>query len=231
MNEYSYIISIICPVYKAERYLSRCIDSILAQTFDNYELILVDDGSPDNSGKICEEYAARDKRIKVIHKVNGGVSSARQTGIDAALGKYTIHIDSDDWVEPTMLEELYQCAYDNDADMVICDYIEHLNGKTHYCKQKPTSTKPFQVMFDLFQQLHGSCCNKLIKSTCYNNHYISFPKGVNMMEDKLFVIQTCYFMNKIVYLPKAFYHYDLTNTESLTHNSLTDVNIALSSSG
>ena len=104
------IISIIIPVYKAEGHLHRCVDSILAQSFTDFELLLVDDGSPDGSGKICDEYAAKDSRVKVLHKQNGGVSSARQTGIENATGEYTIHADPDDWIEPTMLEELYNKA-------------------------------------------------------------------------------------------------------------------------
>lgn len=101
-------VSIIVPVYKAEGYLHRCVDSILAQTFTDWELLLIDDGSPDRSGEICDEYAQKDSRVRVIHKENGGVSSARQRGQDEACGEYTIHVDPDDWVEPTMLEELYQ---------------------------------------------------------------------------------------------------------------------------
>lgn len=98
-------ISVIVPVYKAEAYLHRCVDSIIAQTFTDWELLLVDDGSPDRSGDICDEYASKDARIRVFHKENGGVSSARQKGLDEAIGEYTIHADPDDWVEPTMLEE------------------------------------------------------------------------------------------------------------------------------
>ena len=117
-------VSIIVPVYKAEAYLHRCVDSILAQTFTNWELLLIDDGSPDRSGAICDEYASKDARIRVFHKENGGVSSARQKGQDEAQGEYTIHADPDDWVEPTMLEELYKKAKEDDADMVICDYYQ-----------------------------------------------------------------------------------------------------------
>ena len=101
-------ISVIVPVYKAEAYLHRCVDSLLAQTFQDFEVLLVDDGSPDRSGEICDEYARKDSRVRVFHKENGGVSSARQYGMDHAQGEYTIHADPDDWVEPTMLEELYR---------------------------------------------------------------------------------------------------------------------------
>ena len=93
-------VSVIIPVYKAEQYIHHCLDSLLAQTFKDFEIILIDDGSPDKSGEICDSYAAADNRIKVIHKKNGGVSSARQCGIDHAVGEYTIHVDPDDWTEP-----------------------------------------------------------------------------------------------------------------------------------
>ena len=116
-------VSVIVPIYKAEKYINRCIDSILAQTFTDWELLLIDDGSPDRSGEICDEYAENDPRIRVFHKANGGVSSARQMGQEEAVGEYTIHVDPDDWVEPTMLEELYAKAEADDADMVICDFF------------------------------------------------------------------------------------------------------------
>lgn len=156
-------VSIIVPVYKAEAYLHRCLDSILAQTFTDWELLLVDDGSPDRSGVICDEYAAKDDRIRVFHKENGGVSSARQKGQDEAQGEYTIHADPDDWVEPTMLEELYKKAKADDADMVICDYYMNDGENQTYITQKPTVLDRKTVLGELlFQQLHGSCWNKLV---------------------------------------------------------------------
>ena len=114
------LISIIVPVYKAEKYLSECIDSIISQTYENFELILIDDGSPDNSGKICDEYAEKDKRIKVIHKENAGVSSARNIGLDNASGEYIAFIDSDDFVDKQYLEKLHCNLKHNDADISLC---------------------------------------------------------------------------------------------------------------
>lgn len=105
-------ISVIVPVYKVEKYIRRCVDSILAQTFTDFELILIDDGSPDNSGSICDEYVTRDARVQVIHKENGGVSSARNVGIDAANGNWITFVDSDDYVKETYLEDLYEPEYD-----------------------------------------------------------------------------------------------------------------------
>ena len=163
-------ISVIVPVYKAEEYLHRCVDSILAQSYTDFELILVNDGSPDNSGAICDEYAAKDNRIKVIHKENGGVASARQCGIDNATGEYTIHADPDDWVEPTMLEELYNKAVEENADMVICDFYLDTIKDCKYRSQKVSDETSQKVLEDLlFHRLHGSLWNKLIKSACYTD--------------------------------------------------------------
>ena len=140
-------VSIIVPVYKAEKYLHRCVDSILAQTFTDFELLLIDDGSPDNSGTICDRYAAADPRVHVFHKPNGGVSSARQCGLDNAQGEYTIHADPDDWVEPDMLQELYTEAQRTNADMVICDFLQECaNGKTQYIKQQPKALNSETVL-------------------------------------------------------------------------------------
>lgn len=152
-------LSVIVPVYNAELTIRKCVDSLLAQTISDFEVVLVDDGSPDRCGSICDEYAQQDPRVKVIHQQNGGVSVARQTGIDNAIGEYTIHVDSDDWVEPTELEELYKKAKEDDADMVICDFYEN---DDIYHKQEPSSLDSKVVLSELFQQLHGSCCNKLV---------------------------------------------------------------------
>ena len=226
MNETTPKISVIVPVYKAEAYLHRCVDSLLAQTFTDFEILLVDDGSPDKSGEICDEYAKMDKRIRVFHKENGGVSSARQCGMDHARGEYTIHADPDDWVDPTMLEELYRKAKEEDADMVICDFYEERKNKTIYVRQQPSSLDHETVLCELFQQLHGSCCNKLVKRACYREFGVKFPLELSYCED-LFV-NTCLLSHKInvAYLPKAYYHYDqYTNGESLVRRPI-DVIIA-----
>ena len=122
------LISIIVPVYKVEKYIHRCVDSILAQTFTDFELILVDDGSPDNCGIICDEYALKDNRIHVIHKENGGLSDARNAGIDWAFensnSEWITFIDSDDWVHPKCLEALVRAAQIYGTEIAICNYIE-----------------------------------------------------------------------------------------------------------
>ena len=120
-------ISVIVPVYNAEKYLHRCIDSILNQTFPDFELLLIDDGSKDQSGEICDEYAKKDSRVKVFHKENGGVSSARNVGIDNAVGEYICFCDSDDWVEKTWLLSFFERMCDN--DMLITSFNIYENEK------------------------------------------------------------------------------------------------------
>lgn len=209
-------ISVIIPIYKAEKVLNRCLDSILHQTFTDIELILVDDGSPDRSGDICEEYARKDKRVRVFHKENGGVASARQVGIDVAQGEYVIHADPDDYVEPTMLERLYKCAKDNVADVVICDFYVNQSNSEYVVTQKPSSTDHLMVLAELFQHLHGSCWNKLIRQTCYRQYNITFPKNVSYCEDLSFWVSVFQHPVKISYLPEAFYHY-VQHNESIVH--------------
>lgn len=211
-------VSIIMPVYNAEKYLHRAADSIIAQTLPEWELIMIDDGGKDSSSQICDEYAAKDSRIRVIHKQNAGVSAARQDGIDAARGEYTIHADSDDWVEPTMLEELYAKAKSEDADMVICDYYTNTGEKQTLHIQKPTDVSDnTQTIRDMFQQLHGSCWNKFVRRTCYGEYNVRFPIGVNYCEDQLTIVRLLSHPIKVTYLNKAFYHY-FDNPESITRN-------------
>lgn len=114
------LISFILPVYNAERTLKRCLDSILMQSYCNYEVIIVDDGSIDNSGKICDSYSLNDKRFRVVHTKNAGVASARQLGVSLATGEYIIHIDADDWIETNMLRDMLNEI--SDADILISDY-------------------------------------------------------------------------------------------------------------
>ena len=122
------VFSVIVPIYNIEKYLSRCIDSVLAQTFDDYELILVDDGSPDNCPKICDEYAEKDERIKVIHKKNGGLVSARQAGIRIAAGEYVFHLDGDDAIFPDALESAYEIIIKHNPDMVSFSHKRCVDG-------------------------------------------------------------------------------------------------------
>lgn len=210
-------ISIITPVYNAEKYLKRCIDSILKQTYTNFELLLINDGSTDSSPQICGEYAKMDNRIHVFHKKNGGVASARQLGTDNAKGEYLIHVDADDWIEPTMLSQLYDKACESGADVVLCDYYVNSPTEQIYISQKPTDETAKGVLREMFQRLHGSLCNKLAKRACYKEHNVHFISGIDYCEDVLIWVQLLQHNIKLVYLPQAFYHYRMTPT-SITHN-------------
>ena len=204
------LVSIIVPVYKAEKWLHRCVDSILAQTMTDFELLLIDDGSPDKSGEICDEYAAKDNRIRVFHKENGGVSSARQMGLENVTGEYVIHCDPDDWIESDMLMTMIQYSKETQSDMVICDFcVENMNsGEFTYYSQNlqviDTSSNVLNKLINL--EIHGSCCNKLVRRKCLEG--IGFyPFDIVYAEDELFNIKVLKQDLQVGYLNKAFYHY------------------------
>ena len=211
-------ISVIMPIYKAEKYLDKCVTSILQQTFRDFELLLIDDGSPDGCGRMCDEYALRDSRVKVFHKPNGGVSSARQLGTEKAQGEYIIHADPDDWVEKDMLEELYNKAINDNADMVICDFIMDFPKRSVYIKQEIKEGTDSNTILRLLlnQQLHGSCWNKLIRTSLFKKYDICFPINIIRWEDLYVICNLLLNPIKVAYIPKAFYHYDqIVNEESI----------------
>lgn len=214
-------ISVIVPVYKAEAYLHRCVDSILAQTFKDIEVLLINDGSPDRSGEICDEYSHEDSRIRVFHKENGGVSSARQCGLDNAIGEYVIHVDPDDWIEKDMYERMYNVAQCNGADMVICDI--HIDGttKTFLASQNFEELDHIYILKQMYHYMCGSCCNKLVRRSCFSQYNIRFPSELFYGED--LYVNTCLLSNsiKIAYIPTALYHYDqVVNENSLVRKPL-----------
>ena len=214
-------ISIIVPIYKAESTLLRCLDSLKAQTFTDFEVLMVDDGSPDRCGEVIDEYSLQDQRFKALHKENGGVSSARQFGIDHAAGEYTIHADPDDWVEPTMLEELYRKAKAEDADMVICDYWINTKDREIYFKQEPVSFECKELLKELFTRLHGSCWNKLIRKDLYDQYSVRFPLELSFCEDQYVIASFIKNDIKVGYLNKAFYHYyryDMKSSLSMSYS-------------
>lgn len=203
-------ISVIVPIYNASQSLQRCVESILVQTFADWELILVDDGSRDNSGSLCDDYAATDPRIRVIHKPNEGVAATRRRGIEAARGVYCIQIDSDDWVEPTMLEELYATAQREGVDVVICDFYYDYGGRkpARYQRQRPSGLTSQAIVSDLLEgrEVKPYCWNKLVRKECYEG--VEIPSDISHGED--FLINLALFKSnqvRVAYLPQAFYHY------------------------
>jgi len=170
------LISIIVPVYKAERYLPECLDSILAQTITDFELILVNDGSPDNSGNICDSYASKDSRIKVIHKNNGGAGTARKAGLEAANGKYIGWVDADDRIAPDMYSVLYNLIENYKADIAECQYIEVKGSKMiRSGKEEPVVSGGGDFILGQFFKTHmkPNFWDKLYRSELFNK--IQFP--------------------------------------------------------
>lgn len=219
MNIGKPIISVIVPVYQSESYLPRCVESILSQSLHDIELILVDDGSMDKSGLICEEYAQKDIRVHVFHKSHSGVSDTRQKGLENATGDYVIHCDSDDWMEPDMLETLYKNAQESDADLVVCDYWAEYRERV---VQKAFGQN-FDADTDLSEQMGNlllSVWNKLIRRSFIVQNDLHFLPSVCYAEDLYFVFNALDQNPKIAYVPLPLYHYNVQNEGSLTHNVL-----------
>ena len=212
-------ISIIVAVYNAEDFLKRCLDSIIRQTFSDFEVLLIDDGSTDNSGAICDDYASADSRFRVFHKENGGVGSARQMGLDYACGDYVIHMDSDDWAVPDMLKKLYDFAIGSKADVVICDFYRDRAGKSQISIQKPSGPGASASLRDMYTGFCGPF-NKFVKRECILKYGVSFPEGIRFMEDGNFFAQLFSNPVSISYLPEAFYHYDMDINPVSTNNNI-----------
>lgn len=201
------IISVIIPIYKVEQYLSKCVESVLNQTYKYLEIILVDDGSPDKCGVMCDEYANNDSRIKVIHKENGGLSDARNAGLKLARGDYIGFVDSDDWVEPEMYETMMNYIIKYEADLAICcvskeraDKIEVQNiGRDFiYSRQKAL----YELIRDI--DVQSFAWNKLYRRTLFRE--IEFPKG-RLFEDTLTTYRVFEKIRRAVHINKSFYHY------------------------
>ena len=206
------IISIIVPVYKVEKYLNRCIDSILAQTYADFELILVDDGSPDNSGSICDEYAQKDSRIRVIHKENGGVSTARNAGMKDAKGEWITFIDSDDWVDGTYLEDFHVEQIEESKTLVFQGITFN---PTHVKKEYPMF-KYETCSFNLADQnefckhrvaRNGCPVAKLFSKEMLLSNNLFFDGRFTINEDHLFITQCLTVANTIVLSNRNNYHY------------------------
>ena len=208
------LISIIVPVYNVEPYLHRCIDSILAQTYTNFECILIDDGSTDNSGHICDEYATRDKRIKVIHHQNNGVSAARNAGLNIADGDYIGFVDPDDWISTYMYAIMSEAAEKTKADVICCAYdINNDHGITRdvYNKQIAGLTDRdgfVQNILCIPHTFSPSVCNKIYKKDLVTH---SFRVGVKVSEDGLFNVENAEKLESCFYIPEPLYHVYIRN--------------------
>ena len=192
-------ISVIVPVYNAEKYLRRCIDSILSQTFTDFELLLIDDGSKDSSGAICDEYAAKDNRVRVFHKENGGVSSARNLGLDNATGEWIAFVDSDDYVLPSYLATYVEISSEN-VDLCIVGIIPDYSISSDYQITKTSvdyfgDVKGAMLLLNDCQMM-GSLCNKLFRTSIITSHELRLDECCKFREDEDFFLKyMCYARN------------------------------------
>ena len=220
------LVSIIVPIYNGERHILKCIQSILNQTEKKFELILVDDGSTDDTGAICDSLAGNDKRIKVIHQENSGVSVARNSGIAASSGKYIGFVDADDWILPSMYQQLLSRACEKQADMGICDALTvYSSGERELdtIRQLPNSvclTKN-NISPELLLELAGATWRCIYSRNMLESKNIMFPAGIRFSEDRIFNIYTMGYANKIYYLKEAFY-IRFMHDESVVHKFHSD---------
>lgn len=225
------LISIVIPIYCNEGYLRRCLDSVINQTYKNLEIILVDDGSTDGSGAICEEYAARDGRITVIHQSNMGVSAARNSGLRICQGKYIGFVDGDDWIEKDMFSFLEGLAELNNAEIAACGY--YLNDEADpalalECEPELISQEAAIVMsLELTEFcLDASVYNKIYKRDIYRVNGIEFDEDITIGEDMLWLCQFIICSEKIVYSQTPKYHV-VTNAESATRKPFNSSKVSL----
>lgn len=222
------MISIIVPVYRVEEYLNKCIESIVNQTYNELEIILVDDGSDDNCPQICDEWAKKDSRIKVIHKENGGLVSARQAGFRASTGDYVGFVDGDDWIEPDMYEYIANALRKTDADIAMSEFFFSYTDKEQ--KSEGCLSKEFynreQLQSEVFPTMlfsgryyrfgiYPNCWSKVIKRDLLEKNLLSVDTRIRLGEDIAFIYPCIMESESICHIDKALYHYRI-NSESMT---------------
>ena len=205
------MISIIIPVYNVKEYINQCLQSVLSQAYTDWECILVDDGSMDGSGDICDGYAKNDTRFRVIHQVNQGVSSARNNGLKMAKGEFVCFIDSDDWVESSYLFNLYSQASETNISLICGGFIREWGYKSESIY--PSKVYHFTIgkeqtnqFIEVFDYLYGPCC-KLYTASVIKDNYITFPIDFSLGEDLLFNLNYINKCKNILVIPKTDYHY------------------------
>jgi len=211
------MISIAMATYNGEKYLARCLDSIVAQTFSDWECILVDDGSCDNSGKICDEYAVKDTRFCVIHQQNAGVSVARNAGLKAAKGEWIAFVDSDDWIDPNTYEVAVKTAFDNGADLVQWRWAEEIDGASKANVNAHTRVGVFKFEDSCLYCESRSMCNKIVSRGLLSFPQVRFSTDLKLLEDTFVSFQVLVRMQRGYQLDNKFYHYFM-NPASATHN-------------
>ena len=225
-------VSIIMPVYKVEKFVAKTIESVLKQTFQDFEFFAIDDGSPDDSGKICDEYAKKDKRIIVIHKENGGASEARNIGIEKAIGKYMYFIDSDDWIEPTMLENMYQLAEKGQFQLIVTGFCMEYFEKGKYVTYK---TEAKDITYNHQEEFRKNAYkyfnnrllslpwNKLYLTKIIKDENIRFPN--TKWDDHHFNMDYLMNVEKVAISSICMYHWYRSRKGSETKNNYSDLNL------
>lgn len=226
-------VSIIIPIYNVELWLDECINSVVGQTYKNLEIILVDDGSTDKSGEICDKWKEKDDRIFVVHKKNGGLSSARNAGLDVISGEFVTFIDSDDYIANHAIETMVNEMIDKNVDLVRCAMNKVVDGKVieskDIFKEKIYYKEEALDKFYLYQDgFCGSVCDKLFKASAFEK--LRFPDGLNS-EDYLVLLQIYYGIDSMYYDNKCFYNYrtranSICTTKKITEHSFDKIKIS-----
>ncbi|MEG1846651.1 MAG: glycosyltransferase family 2 protein, partial [Oscillospiraceae bacterium] len=229
MNEVK--VSVIMPVYNVEGYVGRAIESIQKQTFSDWEFFVVDDGTPDKSGEICDKYAEKDSRLHVIHKENGGAPSARNVAIDLAKGKYMYFMDSDDWAEPTMLEDMVKIAEENDRQLVVSGYYidTYYNDTEKFTQEQEYKDKVYSSQEEFRQDAHNlfdqnllyTPWNKLFSGDYIRNNKLYFPQ--TFWDDFPFNLSVLQDVERVAVTSKKYYHFIRQRAESETAKYRSDM--------
>lgn len=210
-------VSVIVPVYKAERYIGHCIESIIAQTYPNWELLLIDDGSPDKSGKICDKYAIADSRIKVFHKTNGGVSSARNYALEQDLGDWVMFVDADDAIAPQTIELCLEKIFSGKLDLLQFGFT----NSEEYGTYDERETLPLNAANYVQENKYLVCVGgSIIRSTLFKDNHLRFNEELKLAEDQLVMMECIRLSRRMQKINNRFYYYRL-NPNSAIHNSKT----------
>lgn len=210
------LVSILLPVYCVEPYLETCLNSIINQTYKNLQIVLIDDGSLDNSYKICQSFVEKDDRIEIYHQENMGVASTRNHLLEKAKGEYLLFVDSDDWLELDMIEYLIKEIQSNSSDIIVCEFIFNntINENKQLNKLKAWNQEQFISLFLRHKEINGSLCNKLIKTQLVKG--LKFDPQISYGEDALFFWQILQRTNNVVVTDRKLYHYRM-NDNSISH--------------
>lgn len=217
------LLSVIVPVYNAESYLSKCLDSLLAQDFSDYEIILVDDGSTDSSGAICDQYTSKNPICHCIHRTNGGHVSARKSGLEISRGQYVTFVDNDDWIAPDMYRKMCQAVYDTHADIVVCDYIAAMPDREtvvrtlfapgYYDKTRlEKEVYPSMIYSGSFFHygIGPTYWNKIFRRDLFQDHLFRVPNDIIIGDDALATYSCMLKASSIYYIDEPFYYYRST---------------------